>query len=139
LVLRLLAVGSNVTPLSVGFLYKISQFPDMSSPHTTYILPPRAVTIGPLENPQQLLKFSDGLKLAPPSIDLLNGISTFLGVESLHTTYTLLSNAVIAGTTAPTVLMLRLSAGLRKQLVKIQGTEDEISAQCSNTKLRWTS
>jgi hypothetical protein len=28
---------------------------------------------------------------------------------------------------------------LRKQLIKIQDTEDEISAQCSNTKLRWTS
>lgn len=27
---------------------------------------------------------------------------------------------------------------LRKQLVKIQDTEDEISAQCSITKLRWT-
>ena len=28
---------------------------------------------------------------------------------------------------------------LRKQIIKIQDTEDEISAQCSNTKLRWTS
>jgi hypothetical protein len=28
---------------------------------------------------------------------------------------------------------------LRKQLNKIQDLEDEISAQCSNTKLRWTS
>jgi hypothetical protein len=28
---------------------------------------------------------------------------------------------------------------LRKQLIKIQDTKDEISAQCSNTKLRWTS
>jgi hypothetical protein len=28
---------------------------------------------------------------------------------------------------------------LRKQLIKIQDTEDEISAQCSNTKLRWMS
>jgi hypothetical protein len=28
---------------------------------------------------------------------------------------------------------------IRKQLVKIYDTEDEISAQCSHTKLRWTS
>jgi hypothetical protein len=28
---------------------------------------------------------------------------------------------------------------IRKQLVKIHDTEDEISAQCSHTKLRWTS
>ena len=28
---------------------------------------------------------------------------------------------------------------LRKQIIKIQDTEDEISAHCSNTKLRWTS
>lgn len=28
---------------------------------------------------------------------------------------------------------------LRKQIIKIQEIEDEISAQCSNTKLRWTS
>jgi len=28
---------------------------------------------------------------------------------------------------------------LRKQLIKIQDIEDEISTQCSNTKLRWTS
>ena len=28
---------------------------------------------------------------------------------------------------------------LRKQIIKIQDIEDEISAQCSNTKLRWTS
>ena len=28
---------------------------------------------------------------------------------------------------------------LRKQIIKIQDTEDEINAQCSNTKLRWTS
>lgn len=28
---------------------------------------------------------------------------------------------------------------LRKQLIKIQDTKDEISAQCSNTKLIWTS
>jgi hypothetical protein len=28
---------------------------------------------------------------------------------------------------------------LRKQMIKIQDTEDEISAQCSNTELRWTS
>ena len=28
---------------------------------------------------------------------------------------------------------------LRKQIIKIQDTEDEISAQCSNTRLRWTS
>jgi hypothetical protein len=28
---------------------------------------------------------------------------------------------------------------LRKQLIKIQDTKNEISAQCSNTKLRWTS
>jgi hypothetical protein len=28
---------------------------------------------------------------------------------------------------------------LRKQLIKIQDTEDEISAQCSNTKLSWAS
>ncbi|MGH9982764.1 MAG: hypothetical protein ACRD8W_02265 [Nitrososphaeraceae archaeon] len=28
---------------------------------------------------------------------------------------------------------------LRKQLIKIQNTKNEISAQCSNTKLRWTS
>jgi hypothetical protein len=28
---------------------------------------------------------------------------------------------------------------LRKQLNKIQDTEDKISAQCSNTRLRWTS
>lgn len=28
---------------------------------------------------------------------------------------------------------------IRKQLVKIHDTEYEISAQCSNTKLRWTS
>lgn len=28
---------------------------------------------------------------------------------------------------------------IRKQLVKIHATEDEISAQCSHTKLRWTS
>ena len=31
------------------------------------------------------------------------------------------------------------SIRLRKQIIKIQDTEDEISAQCSNTKLRWTS
>jgi hypothetical protein len=28
---------------------------------------------------------------------------------------------------------------LRKQLIKIQDTEDKIIAQCTNTKLRWTS
>lgn len=28
---------------------------------------------------------------------------------------------------------------LRKQIIKTQDIEDEISAQCSNTKLRWTS
>jgi hypothetical protein len=28
---------------------------------------------------------------------------------------------------------------LRNQIIEIQDTEDEISAQCSNTKLRWTS
>lgn len=28
---------------------------------------------------------------------------------------------------------------LRKQLIKIQDTEDKISAQCTNTRLRWTS
>jgi hypothetical protein len=33
----------------------------------------------------------------------------------------------------------RQSIRLRKQLNKIQDLEDEISAQCSNTKLRWTS
>jgi hypothetical protein len=31
------------------------------------------------------------------------------------------------------------SIRLRKQIIKIQDIEDEISAQCSNTKLRWTS
>jgi hypothetical protein len=31
------------------------------------------------------------------------------------------------------------SIRLRMQIIKIQDTEDEISAQCSNTKLRWTS
>jgi hypothetical protein len=30
------------------------------------------------------------------------------------------------------------SIRLRRQIIKIQDTEDEISAQCSNTKLRWT-
>jgi hypothetical protein len=33
----------------------------------------------------------------------------------------------------------RQSIRLRKQLNKIQDLEDEISAQCSSTKLRWTS
>jgi hypothetical protein len=33
----------------------------------------------------------------------------------------------------------RRAIQLRKQIIKIQDTEDEISAQCSNTKLRWTS
>lgn len=28
---------------------------------------------------------------------------------------------------------------IRKQLIKIHDTEDEISAQCSHTKLGWTS
>jgi hypothetical protein len=70
-------VGSNVIPLSIDFLYKISQLPDISSPHTTYTLSPKAVTIGPFENPQQLLRFSEASKLSPPSIDFLNKIRNF--------------------------------------------------------------
>jgi hypothetical protein len=52
----------------------------MSSPHTTYTLFPRAVTIGPFENPQQLLRFTETPKLTPPSVDLLNKTSMFPGV-----------------------------------------------------------
>ena len=33
----------------------------------------------------------------------------------------------------------RRAIQLRKQINKIQDLEEEISAQCSNTKLRWTS
>src|ERR671919_491739 len=60
------------------------------------------------ENPALLLRLMVVPKVAPPSIDLLYKISTFPGVSSCHTTYTLFPDAAMAGTNENPALLLRL-------------------------------
>src|SRR5918995_4973154 len=103
----------------------LTKFPDETSPHTTYTLFPKEVTTGPFP---ELYSWTDGSKLSPPVVDLLNKIP----VSPVHTTNTLSSNAEIPGTTALAEPILSMGSKLTPPSVDLAYNISEFPDELSS-------